>query len=112
MFEFLGFGQPEVPYPGLLRDIVRLKYEAGSVDCSNKAGRYCRALWALGYQAEVVNFWPQGRNVIHSVVRIPLPEGDILVDATDGSRTRDLAKWGELNNVVSRERVENDKEYA
>jgi len=68
----------------------------GRNDCSNKAGRYFRALRECGYQADIVVVSvprERRRNTeLHAVVKVG---NELYCDPTFGTWGRDLADFGE-----------------
>lgn len=103
-------GHPTPPLPRVFEALVLQDYEEGTNDCSNKAGRYARALLAAGIEAHVVYVHPKTDNAmgLHAVVRT----GDLICDPSTGKVSRNLADFGTYVGIVSAARLRADEELA
>ena len=86
-----------LPAAATYERLVRERSRVGRNDCSNKCGRYVRALRAAGQSAEVLVVSPRGGRDLHAIVK--LSDGR-LVDPTHNVVSRDLTDFGELKFVL------------
>jgi hypothetical protein len=100
------------PLPHEFQRQLMTPYELHVNDCSNKAGRYARALQAAGLDATVLlirpNAAPPQDQTLHAVVSV----AGLICDPTSGRVTRDLAAHGTLVATVTKDRLATDPEYA
>jgi hypothetical protein len=72
----------------------------GQNDCSNKCGRYLRALVAEGHTAEIVVIKPHTSRMLHAIIK--LTEGDKVtyLDPTRGTLSADLDILGSYKKSI------------
>ena len=79
----------------------------GQNDCSNKCGRYLRALIAEGYEAEIVVVKPHRSSMLHAIIKVTEGEKITYLDPTQGIVAYDLDMMGifresiQYNQLVS-----------
>jgi|SaaInlStandDraft_1057018.scaffolds.fasta_scaffold153749_1 hypothetical protein len=73
----------------------------GQNDCSNKCGRYLRALVAEGHTAEIVVIKPHTSRMLHAIIK--LTEGDKVtyLDPTRGTLSADLDILGSYKKSIA-----------
>ena len=73
----------------------------GQNDCSNKCGRYLRALVAKGHTAEIVVIKPHTSRMFHAIIK--LTEGDKVtyLDPTRGTLSTDLDILGSYQRSIA-----------
>lgn len=100
------------PMPPLARQFEALaieRNETGANDCSNKAGRYCRALLDAGHKDAVVIFVrPRGQQELHAIVYV----AGLYCDPSTGKVKRHLVDFGDKISEVSHWRLYRDEELA
>lgn len=102
-------GHPTPPLPRVFEALAIEPATLGTNDCSNKAGRYARALIAAGIEAHVVYVRPPDPDAqLHAVVLA----GSLVCDPTSGKVSRDLADFGTFAFVINRDRLMRDQELA
>ena len=73
----------------------------GQNDCSNKCGRYVRALVAEGYKAEVVVIRPHTSRYLHAIVKLHDGEEVTYLDPTKGIISKDLKVLGSFEKLIA-----------
>jgi hypothetical protein len=101
------------PVPPLPRDFEALAIEPYILhqnDCSNKAGRYARALLNAGYEAHVVLVQPTHPPGVglHAVVLV----GDLYCDPSTGRVSRSVSDFGTIQSVCTARQLMYDEELA
>ena len=73
----------------------------GQYDCSNKCGKYARALSKAGHQADLVIIRPHRSRYLHAIVRLSTKDKIVYLDHTKGVISDDLESLGHLKEVIS-----------
>ncbi len=73
----------------------------GQNDCSNKCGRYVRALVAKGYKADIVVIRPHQSRYLHAIVRLQDGEKVTYLDPTKGMISYDLDSMGNVEKLIA-----------
>jgi len=90
-----------MPLAKMFWSLYQEKNIIGKNDCSNKCGRYVRALVAKGYKAEIVVIRPHTSRYLHAIVK--LQEGDKItyLDPTKGIVAEDLKMLGNFQKLIA-----------
>ena len=73
----------------------------GQNDCSNKCGRYLRALVAEGYKAEIIVIRPHTSRYLHAIVRLQDGDQVTYLDPTKGIVAKDLKMLGNFEKLIA-----------
>ena len=90
-----------MPLAKMFWSLYQEKNIIGKNDCSNKCGRYLRALIAEGYKAEIVVIRPHTSRYLHAIVK--LKDGDKItyLDPTKGIVSHDLKMLGNFQRLIA-----------
>ena len=72
----------------------------GQNDCSNKCGRYLRALIAEGHTAEIVVIKPHTSRMLHAIIKLTDGEKVTYLDPTRGTLSNDLDILGSYKKSI------------
>lgn len=78
----------------------------GENDCSNKCGRYVRALLKEGYKADIVIVQPHRSRFPHAVVQLALVKDITYLDPSKGIISKDLETLGHFKEFISSEKLD------
>ena len=95
-----------IPLSKLFWSLYRERNIVGKNDCSNKCGRYLRALIAKGYKAEIIILRPHRSRYLHSVVKIIDNQLIKYIDPTKGIMVNNLAVLGNFQRKISYEHLD------
>ena len=73
----------------------------GQNDCSNKCGKYVRALVAAGHQADIVVILPHRSRYLHAIVKLQKDGKITYLDPTQGTIFDDLESIGKFKELIS-----------
>jgi hypothetical protein len=73
----------------------------GQNDCSNKCGKYVRALIAAGHKADIVVIRPHNSRYLHAVVKLQDGNKVTYLDPTKGITCKDLDKLGSFKELIT-----------
>lgn len=72
----------------------------GQNDCSNKCGRYLKALIAQGHEAEIVVIKPHRSRMLHAIVKLTVEDKVTYLDPTKGTVSFDLEVLGSFKKSI------------
>ena len=72
----------------------------GQNDCSNKCGKYVRALVAAGHQADIVVILPHRSRYLHAIVKLQKDDKITYLDPTQGTIFNDLEEIGRFKELI------------
>ncbi|MCM8539258.1 MAG: hypothetical protein NE328_03215 [Lentisphaeraceae bacterium] len=78
----------------------------GQNDCSNKCGRYVRALIAEGYKAEIVVIRPHTSRYLHAIVKLQDGDKVTYLDPTKGIISKDLKVLGSFEKLIAHNQLD------
>lgn len=78
----------------------------GQNDCSNKCGRYLRALVSQGYEAEIIVIRPYTSPYLHAVIKLTEDDKVSYLDPTNGIVVDDLATLGSFKQLITYSQLE------
>ncbi|NQZ59724.1 MAG: hypothetical protein HRT88_19915 [Lentisphaeraceae bacterium] len=79
----------------------------GQNDCSNKCGRYTRALQNAGHQADILVIRPHRSQYLHAIVKVEKEDGSIVyLDPTKGIISYKVEDLGALVEKITFETLE------
>ncbi|MCH2206254.1 MAG: hypothetical protein MK132_10340 [Lentisphaerales bacterium] len=89
-----------MPLSKMFWELYQERNIIGQNDCSNKCGRYLRALVKQGHTAEIVVIKPHTSSMLHAIVK--LTEGDKVtyLDPTRGTLAYDLDMLGSFKESI------------
>ena len=73
----------------------------GKNDCSNKCGKYVRALIAEGYKAEIVVIRPHTSRYLHAIVKLYDGDKVTYLDPTKGIVANNLENLGSFQKLIA-----------
>ena len=95
-----------MPLAKMFWSLYQEKNVIGQNDCSNKCGRYMRALIAEGYQAEIVVIRPHTSRYLHAIVKLTNGEEVTYLDPTKGIVATDLEVLGSFQKLIAQNQLE------
>ena len=72
----------------------------GQNDCSNKCGRYLRALVKEGHNAEIVVIKPHRSSMFHAIIKLTEDDKVTYLDPTKGTIAYDLEALGTFSESI------------
>ena len=93
--------EKEIPLEKVFWSLFQEKNLLGSNDCTNKCGRYLRALVSEGHKAEILIVMPHRTRFLHAIIKLYHDEKCIYLDPTRGVISHDLAGFGFLQKTIN-----------
>lgn len=97
LFDALKIKRQAIPLKNVFRSIQRERY-SNSNDCSNKAGRYAKALRENGYKADVVVVKMHRRGELHAIVKL---DNGMYYDPTFGTSGDKVERFGKYRFTIA-----------
>ena len=90
-----------MPLSKMFWSLYQEKNIIGKNDCSNKCGRYLRALIAKGYKAEIVVIRPHTSRYLHAIVKLQDGYKITYLDPTKGIVAQDIKMLGSVQRLIA-----------
>ena len=78
----------------------------GQNDCSNKCGKYVRALVKAGHKADIVVIRPHTSRYLHAVVKLSKNGKTTYLDPTKGIVSDDLQSLGSFQKLITSKQLD------
>ena len=95
-----------MPLAKMFWSLYQEKNVIGQNDCSNKCGRYVRALVAKGYKAEIVVIRPYTSRYLHAIVKLTDGDKVTYLDPTKGIVAYDLNNLGSFQKLIAHNQLD------
>ena len=89
-----------MPLSKMFWELYQERNIIGQNDCSNKCGRYLRALVKEGHTAEIVVIKPHRSSMLHAIIKLTEGEKVTYLDPTRGTLAYDLDILGSFKESI------------
>ena len=90
----------EIPLSKVFWSLYQEKNILGHNDCTNKCGRYLRALVGKGHNAEILIIMPHRTRFLHAIIKVLVGEKVTYLDPTRGIISENLDSFGFLQQTI------------